>query len=278
MEKHYWHICTEGLTREIIFWSEEDFIFGMNGVPVYSVHFDVKIMTFCLMDNHVHFITHGSETGCRSFIRNYKKRLSCLTDLRTAGTFLKQIDDTDYLLKAIGYVLRNPVGAGLKVLPTTYPWGSGPLYFNDARKVFGTPASAISTTQRQKLIRSHLTLPEGCIITPEGMVDPGGYVDYHTVEKLFGHPGKFLYHISRRDDMEMELTGNILRKISYTDVELLASVNDICMQEFQRNDPAGLSIENRFRLAGILRKRYGLGPKQLGRLTNVNPDILREML
>lgn len=278
MENSYWHICTDGLSREIIFKSEDDFIFGMNGVPVYSFHFDVRIMAFCLMSNHVHFITYGSATGCKGFIRGYRKRLSYLTDMHAASVSIKLIDDTDYLMKAIGYVLRNPVGAGEKVLPTTYRWGSGPLYFNDARTVCGTPVSAISKNQRQKLIRSHLALPEHCIITPEGMVDPGGYVDYRTVESLYGHPGRFLYHLSRRDDMEMELTGDILHKTSYTDAELLASVSDICSQEFQRKDPAELSIENRFKLAGILRKRYGLGPKQLGRLAKVDPDLLREML
>lgn len=232
MENSYWHICTDGLSREIIFKSEADFIIGMNGVPVYSFHFDVRIMAFCLMSNHVHFITYGSGTGCKGFIRGYRKRLSCLTDMHAASVSIKLIDDTDYLMKAIGYVLRNPVGAGEKVLPTTYRWGSGPLYFNDAR----------------------------------------------TVESLYGHPGRFLYHLSRRDDMEMELTGDILHKTSYTDAELLASVSDICSQEFQRKDPAELSIENRFKLAGILRKRYGLGPKQLGRLAKVDPDLLREML
>ena len=278
MEKCYWHICTDGLSREIIFKSEEAFIFGMNGVPVYSFHFDVTVMAFCLMSNHVHFITYGSGNGCRSFIRGYRKRLSCLTDMSAASASIKLIDDTDYLMKAIGYVLRNPVGAGEKVLPTTYRWGSGPLYFNDARKVYGTPVSAISNTMRKKLIRSHLALPDHCIITPDGMVDPGSYVDYRTVETLYGHPGRFLYHISRRDDMEMELTGDILHKTSYTDAELLASVSEICRQEFLHNDPAELSIENRFRLAGILRKRYGLGPKQLGRLTKVDPGIIREML
>ena len=44
MEKHYWHICTDGLAREIIFKDVKDYIFGMNGVPVYSFHFGVRIM------------------------------------------------------------------------------------------------------------------------------------------------------------------------------------------------------------------------------------------
>ena len=102
MENSYWHICTDGLSREIIFKSEADFIFGMNGVPVYSFHFDVRIMAFCLMSNHVHFITYGSGTGCKGFIRGYRKRLSCLTDMHAASVSIKLIDDTDYLMKAIG--------------------------------------------------------------------------------------------------------------------------------------------------------------------------------
>lgn len=35
--KKYWHVCTEGLKRRIIFSGKEDFVFGMNGIPVYCI-------------------------------------------------------------------------------------------------------------------------------------------------------------------------------------------------------------------------------------------------
>ena len=54
MEKSYWHICTDGLAREIIFKDVKDYIFGMNGVPALSLSYDITVLAFCLMSNHVH--------------------------------------------------------------------------------------------------------------------------------------------------------------------------------------------------------------------------------
>ena len=53
MEKSYWHICTDGLAREIIFKDVKDYIFGMNGVPALSLSYDITVLAFCLMSNHV---------------------------------------------------------------------------------------------------------------------------------------------------------------------------------------------------------------------------------
>ena len=49
MEKCYWHICTDGLAREIIFKDVKDYIFGMNGVPTLSLSYGITVLAFCLM-------------------------------------------------------------------------------------------------------------------------------------------------------------------------------------------------------------------------------------
>ena len=110
------------------------------------------------------------------------------------------------------------------------------------------------------------------------MVDPSCYVDYRAVEGLFGHVGRMLYFLSRNDDMEMELTENHLSKSSYSDEELAVSVRVICREKFGCDSPDGLSVEARYSLVSILRKRYGLGPKQLARLTGTDPQLLRGIL
>lgn len=92
MEKHYWHICTDGLAREIIFKDVKDYIFGMNGVPALSLFYGVTVLAFCLMSNHVHFVVRGFEKGCRTFITAYKKRLSLIADMTLADVCIKRID------------------------------------------------------------------------------------------------------------------------------------------------------------------------------------------
>ena len=63
-EKHFRHICTAGLEKEIIFKTDADYIFGMNSIPVCMADKDISMHAFCLMDNHVHFIAHGTEEDC----------------------------------------------------------------------------------------------------------------------------------------------------------------------------------------------------------------------
>ena len=129
-EKKFWHICTAGLEKELIFKTEADYIFGMNCIPLSIADRAVSVKTFCLMDNHVHFIVHGAAEECGSFIKGYRRRLFTLADMSRAEICMKEINDTEYLMRAICYVLRNPTAAGLAVLPSHYRWGSGPLYFN----------------------------------------------------------------------------------------------------------------------------------------------------
>lgn len=110
------------------------------------------------------------------------------------------------------------------------------------------------------------------------MVDPSYYVDYRTVERLFGHVGRMLYFLSRNDDMEMELSESHLSKGGYSDDELAVSVRVICREKFGCLSPSNLSVEARYSLASILRKHYGLSPKQLARLTGTDPTLLKGIL
>ena len=103
-------------------------------------------------------------------------------------------------------------------------------------------------------------------------------MDWQAVEELFGYPARLLYMMSKNDDMEMELTGDILRKTKYTDAELHGSVSELCREMFRCESADGLSVENRCRLAKELRKRYGLGAKQLARLSGASYEVLKILL
>lgn len=275
--KTFWHICTDGLAKDIIFKNDEDFIYGMNGVAVYASIYEIKVLAFCLMSNHVHFILWGKESECRNFIRCYRKRIASMADLTGTDTYVKQITDTAYLKKAICYVIRNPSVADRKILPGYYRWGSGGLYFNGG-KMPEKPASDISgmgTREAREKLSTRKKLPENFSITSDGMICPQCYVDYNAVERLFGTSIAMLFFLSRNDNMEMELTEEILRKVHYTDKDLIGSVENICLRMYGTKSTAELSLENKCVLAMELRRRYGIGTKQAARLTGLDPDLLR---
>lgn len=276
--ENFYHICTQGLPRADIFYSEEDYIFGMNGIPLFAHIFDVRILAFCLMSNHVHFVVNGKENNCKAFIMNYKRRLSFIADVSSADVCMKAVLTEDYLKRVIAYVLRNPVDAELPGLPYYYKWSSAKAYFNPERHMQGRRFSTLTAREARKILHSHHSLPEDYIIDHSGLIDPKNYVDYKAVEDLFNYIGSFMFYLSRNEKMEMELTSEKLRKSKYTDKELRASVQELCESLFRVHSPDDLSIENRYTLAIRLRKRYGLGPKQLGRLTGADPERLKEVL
>lgn len=280
-EKNFRHICTAGLEKEIIFKTDADYIFGMNSIPACMADRDISMHAFCLMDNHVHFIAHGTEEDCGGFIKAYRKRLFTLADMSRADICMKEIDDTEYLKRAIAYVLRNPPAAGLAVLPTHYRWSSGPLYFNNGNTLTAnrpvTDIAHMSKRRQQKLFRTRGQLPGHYTVTADGLICPKCYVDYRAVEEIFHSPVRMLYFLSRNDSMEMELTSGILRRARYTDSEMASTVTNLCSEIFSKSSPDALSIDEKYQLADILRKQYGLGIKQLARLTQTSISLLGQV-
>jgi len=68
-----YHFCTNGLKKGLIFTSDQDFTYGMNAIGLCKLKFDnIRILAFCLMGNHVHFIIDSSEEEGISFMRYYK--------------------------------------------------------------------------------------------------------------------------------------------------------------------------------------------------------------
>lgn len=151
----YYHAFTRGLEKDLLFYGDADFLYGMNIIPRYLKLSGIRLLAFCLMDNHVHFVLEGCRAGCNQFIINYK---------RTVFSFLKKcrerdipettvpgivgIESTDSLLTVIAYVLRNPVAAGIDYLPQDYKWSSAPTYFRKRRNISGEAANDACGTAR----------------------------------------------------------------------------------------------------------------------------------
>ena len=263
----------------MIFKSDTDYIYGMNSIPVCAAGNQVTILAFCLMSNHVHFIVHGEEDNCRKFITQYKKRLTALTNLSSTDVCIKHINDDDYLMKAIGYVLRNPVSAGIRLMPYHYDWSSASLYFKkpDSGRL-GKKIGTLSYRSKRELLHSQTTLLDEYILTEKGLILPECYVDFEYVDNLFRSPARLMYAMSRNENMEMELSGDILHKTKYSDEELSGTIKELCEETFQKSSADLLSIEDRYRLAKTLHKRYRLSRKQLARLTMTEPSLLKTML
>ncbi len=244
-----YHVCTDGMSRNILFKDDKDFI-------------------------------KGTYDECVGFIRLYKKRMNGLLEGANTDVSVKQIDTEDYLKTAIAYVLRNPVAAKLPIVPGEYRWSSGNCYFADG-SMYGrrfTKASDFGSTEMRQRFNTRHALPGDYLITEEGIIWPRCYVDYKTVERLYRTPAAFLYHLAKNMDMENELTTDILRKANYSDQELYNSASAICHSQFGKEALGLLSIEEKLSIARIVRKKYGASAKQISRITGLDPQLLKELL
>ena len=73
MLREYYHFSSEGLKRDILYASEEEFVAGVNRIAVsYQLNERaarrVVIIAYCLMDNHFPFLLQGSRSDCEFFV------------------------------------------------------------------------------------------------------------------------------------------------------------------------------------------------------------------
>ena len=255
--KNFYHISTDGTSAKIIFRNDMDYIKGMNYIPVCMSGLNgISMYCFCLMSNHVHFIVRGSYEECAAFIKKYKRRVSYqLSSAFDADASIKEIGNPDYLERAIAYVLRNPVAARLPVTPLGYRWSSAGLYFRQtAPPPPGTRRlSSLSTRELRNRLNTHITLSGYMNIGADGMIIPDGYVDIQSVERLFRTPSHFMFMLSKNEDLEMELTSDILRKTRYADNELFSSMLSLIKIDFEKTGLDELPIEQKLQLAAKLK-------------------------
>ena len=60
----YFHICTDGNAVPWIFQDDEDFIAGVNRIGICAIISKTETVAYTLMDNHGHFLMHGTLLAC----------------------------------------------------------------------------------------------------------------------------------------------------------------------------------------------------------------------
>ncbi|UCG26683.1 MAG: transposase [Bacteroidales bacterium] len=127
-----YHITQRGNYKQTIFTDEGDRLRYLNLVIEYTEKQKVKVLAYCLMMNHIHFIMVPSSSDSLGIIFNQISR-------RYAIYFNKKFErtghlwqdryyscplDEDHLYEAIKYIENNPVKAGYVKYPEEYKWSS----------------------------------------------------------------------------------------------------------------------------------------------------------
>ena len=127
------HVIQRGNNRDVIFASEDDYLFYLEKLDVACRRFDCALHAYVLMTNHVHLLmTPNSGDGIgkvmqslgRYYVQyfNYQyKRTGTLWEGRYKSTLL---DSEAYLLTCSRYIELNPVRADMVDHPSDYRWSS----------------------------------------------------------------------------------------------------------------------------------------------------------
>jgi putative transposase len=134
------HVTQRGSRRGEVFFSDEDREAYLAFVADAAERFGVRILAWCLMPNHVHFVAIPDEEQslARCFGRAHTA-YSRMVNFREGwrghlwqGRFASSPMDEQHLYRAVRYVERNPARARLAPVPWGYPWSSARFHVGEA--------------------------------------------------------------------------------------------------------------------------------------------------
>ena len=123
---NYYHLINRGCNRESIFKCEADYLELINRIKSSNHNSLVKIISWCLMPNHYHFLVQqNSDKPASSWIRYifngyaqyFNKKYKRTGTLFEGRVRPKLITSNDYLFQVITYIHLNPVLANLVERP-----------------------------------------------------------------------------------------------------------------------------------------------------------------
>lgn len=286
MKREYYHVCSEGLEKRMIFRNRREFIMGINYVALCHLKCNVRILCFCLMGNHFHFILSGSYQECWKFGNEYKRMCGMMmrrtqesdAGMKDVELQVKEITNMSYLEYAIAYVLRNPVVAGFRIMPHQYEWGSGDMYFRSSYIASGRRADSFSIKELSRMLNSNIKIPGHYIIDESGIISPLNYIDYKAVEDIFKHPSRLLGLLSAKKETEFEIFMGVADNYTPDIEELKDSVRELIRVEFGVKAVSQLSMEQKVLLCGLMRRNFRASRKQIALITRLNMETINKVV
>jgi putative transposase len=140
----FYHVLTRGNDKRRLFRDKRDHIFFLDTIRRYLVKFEIRIVHYCLMPTHLHFLARLDDAGdlpkfMQGILQVYadyfkRKYNSCGYVFQNRYKSLL-IESEGYLLECGRYIERNPLRAGLVENIADYPWSSFSFYANGNKEI-----------------------------------------------------------------------------------------------------------------------------------------------
>jgi len=136
------HITQRGNYKQPVFRNSYDRRIYLSWIEEYSEKYSLKILAFCLMINHVHFIAIPETENALAKVFNtthmrysqYFNKTNNLMGHLWQGRFYSCILDEPHFIASVRYVERNPVRAKLVNNPWEWTWSSASFHINQKKE------------------------------------------------------------------------------------------------------------------------------------------------
>lgn len=139
-----YHVTSRGNRRNDIFKEEQDYIVYLENLKEAIEYYETnyKIISYCLMTNHVHLQikTHDKHIWYlisrinKSYARNFNNKYNYVGHLFQSRYNAELIEEDRYVLEASKYIHLNPVRANMVNNPQDYKWSSYSMYIGKEKE------------------------------------------------------------------------------------------------------------------------------------------------
>ena len=111
-EANVYHIVLKGINSEQIFYDDNDYITFLKVLKKSCDDYDVQVLAYCLMNNHIHLLLKFSENNIpqvfksigASFVLRYNNKYMRTGSLFNGRYYSKAVNTDEYLLTVLKYI------------------------------------------------------------------------------------------------------------------------------------------------------------------------------
>jgi putative transposase len=138
------HITQRGNFKQNIFEEDQDYKIYLNRIEEYRRKYNLIILSYCLMPNHVHFIAtpNNKDSISKTFNISHMRYSQYMNKKMKRNGHLWQgrffsciLSDESYLMMCARYIERNPVRAKITPKPWKWNWSSAQAHTERGKSI-----------------------------------------------------------------------------------------------------------------------------------------------
>lgn len=283
----FWHVCTPGTYQYVVFETGEDYVAGMLFAATSAHDAGVRIITFELMSNHVHFVLCcSSKEIAKAFLILFRERLTRhfnrVGKYRNLSGFDSEpiaIETLESLRNQIAYTNRNNYVIDPSQTPFSFPYGANSCYFNPfAKSVPGRYYGDLSDRAKIRLLHSkRIDYPGNYVLTSEGFFSPASFCDISFGESIFRDARHYMNKLTKDIESYKEMSQLFGDLVFFTDDELISIIYSIGKKKYGNGSPALLTPQQKVDLAKTLHYDYNADNAQVSRMLHIPSATLNSL-